>query len=311
MNTNKIPQSQVQVMNLALFGHSGAVAHGAAIGLEHNTAAHLLADIHDYAGNPATPLILGKQALLNAQLLAIKTTQVAAQAALKTGRQYCQASIALLRPVFGHRWNGAWNTAGFTAGNLRVPTVPLALLVQLRACFEANPAQESGAYTAAGAQVQVTAIQAAIQARDTAKGARWSVKAARDASFKQLRHRLSGLRAELAQLITREDDRWYAFGFRRPADGKIPMPITGLVLTPGGAGIVLVSWPASSYADNYRVVWHPSSASSGEPPIEAGLTAETQMALTELPSGVPIIVGVSARNDSGETDVEEATIVVP
>ena len=168
MNTNKIPQSQVQVMNLALFAHPGALAHGDAIGLEHNTAAHLLADIHDYAGNPATPLILGKQALLNAQLLSIKTTQAAAQAALKTGRQYCQASIALLRPVLGHRWNGAWNAAGFTAGSLSVPAVPLSVLVQLRAYFEANPAQESGTYTAAGAQAQVTAIQAALQARDTA-----------------------------------------------------------------------------------------------------------------------------------------------
>src|SRR5688572_16109579 len=103
-NLNKIPQSQIKVMNLALFGHAGAVAHGGPIGLEHNTAVHLATDLHDYAGNPATPEILGKQALLNAQLLTIKTTQAAADAALKSGRQYCQASIGLLRPVLGHRW---------------------------------------------------------------------------------------------------------------------------------------------------------------------------------------------------------------
>jgi hypothetical protein len=33
--------------------------------------------------------------------------------------------------------------------------------------------------------------------------------------------------------------------------------------------------------------------------------------VTSLPTGVPIIIGVSARNDSGETAPTEAAIVVP
>jgi hypothetical protein len=312
-NNNTIPQGQVKVTNLMLLAISGALAHEGAIGLEHNTAAALTADYHDYAGNPATPAVLGKQPLLNAALLAIKTTQAAADAALKTGRQFCQGTLGTLKPALGHRWNGQWNAAGFTAGNLQVPALPLALLAQVRQFFEANPAKESGIYTAAGAQAQVAAIQAAVLARDNAKGARHSAKAARDASFKQVRKRLSDLRAELAQLIAPTDDRWYAFGFRRPADGKVPTAVTGLVLTPlgAGAGAVLVSWGASSYAEDYRVSWKPSSMSSGEPGVLAGLVAETQFALTGLPSGVPIVVSVTARNNSGETEPMEAAIVVP
>ena len=87
--------------------------------------------------------------------------------------------------------------------------------------------------------------------------------------------------------------------------------MTGLVLTPLGAGSVLASWAAPSYAENYRVSWKLLNASSGEPAIQAGLVAETQFALTGLPSGEPIAVTVSARNDAGETTATEAQILVP
>ena len=114
---------------------------------------------------------------------------------------------------------------------------------------------------------------------------------------------------KLLPALAQDDGRWYDFGFRRPADGQQPAPVTDLVLTPGGAGIVLASWAASTNAENYRVTWKPTS--SGGEPTEVGLTAETQFALTGLPSGVPIRVGVSARNAAGETLATEVTIVVP
>jgi len=142
-----------------------------------------------------------------------------------------------------------------------------------------------------------------------ARNLRIDLKAARDEALKELRQRLIGLRGELDQILEDDDGRWYDFGFYRPADGKQPSPVAGLVLTPGGAGIVLASWAASSLAVNYRVTWKPTS-SSGEP-TEVGLVGETQFALTSLPSGVPITIGVSARNDSGETAPTEAAIVVP
>jgi hypothetical protein len=57
-----------------------------------------------------------------------------------------------------------------------------------------------------------------------------------------------------------------------------------------------------------RVVWRPSSSGAE---TEAGAVTKTQFALTGQPSGVPIIVGVSARNNSGETAPTEAATVVP
>jgi hypothetical protein len=308
LSTTIVPQSQEGAINLALIAATGATAHEVAIGIEHNTAAAIIGDTHALTGNPATPLVPGKQALLNAQLLAIKTTQAAAQVALKDGRHFCQSALGLLKPVLGARWNGNWNAAGFTAGSLRVPTLPLTLLLQLRAYYEANPARESGTHTAAGAQARVVAIQNAIQARDTAKGARWSVKASRDAAFKALRKRLIGLRAELTQLLSPEDDRWYAFGFRRPADGKQPTPVEGLVLLPIGSGTVFASWEASTRAQDYRVTWKPTESS--DPETEAGLFAETQATLMSLPAGVPITIAVSARNGSGETAPTEAAVTL-
>ena len=308
--TNKIPQSQALLLNLALLARAGAQAHGVATGLEHNPAALLDADYFDFAGNPATPEVLGKQALLNAQLLAIKTAGTALQTALKNGRKYCLTGFGLLKPVIGHRWNGDWNVAGFTAGNLAVPRLPLSTLEQFRAYLVANPARESvsSGFTAAAAQTHVAAIQAAIQARDTAKGLRWTAKAARDASFKQIRKRLSDLRNELSQLLPSTDPRWYALGFRRPADGSMPSPVTDLVLTPAGPAVVLVQWGLSSLAENYRVTWH-ISGSSAEP-TEVGLFADRQCSIVGLPSGANIVVGVSARNESGETAPTEKLITV-
>jgi len=312
MNTNKntIPQSYVKLINLALFAHTGIQAHGATIGLQHTTAADLLTDFHNLDGDPATPAVPGKQDLLTAQLLLIKTSSAAAEVAMKAGRDFCHAGIGVLKPILGQRWSGAWMAAGFTAGSLAVPRVPLSMLLQLRGYLETNPAREVGSlgFTGAQAQAKVTAIQAAVQARETAKGARWSAKAARDEAFQAVRKRLMGLRLELTQLLSKEDDRWYAFGFHRPADGSKPAPVTGLTLLPVGSGTVFATWEPSVRAENYRVTWKPTASS--DPATEVGLFAETQATLTSLPAGVPITVAVSARNNSGETAATEAAVTL-
>jgi hypothetical protein len=310
MKTNIIPEGYNPLINLAALALAGAQAHGAAINLEHNTGLLIQTDYFALAGNPATPEVLGKQGLLNAQLLTIKTTTATANSALRDGRKFCQTGFGLLKPLLGHKWNTDWQAAGFVGSNLRVPRVPLSLLTQFRAYLEVNPTRESASagFTAAAAQAHFVAIQNAIQARDTAKGARWSVKGARDAAFKQMRKRLSALRAELAQLLSKEDDRWYAFGFRRPADGRKPLPVSGLTLTGLGSGTVLVSWQPASLAENYRVTWKPTA--SIDPATEVGLFADTQATLTSLPAGVPLTIGVSARNDSGETAATEANVTL-
>lgn len=48
-----------------------------------------------------------------------------------------------------------------------------------------------------------------------------------------------------------------------------------------------------------------------ETATDVGLFSDLQALLSGIPSGTSIIVGVTARNDSGETQPTEATITVP
>jgi hypothetical protein len=310
LNTNKVPSSLNAVITLGTNALAGAISIGPAVNLKQNTAAEISPDLFDLIGNPATPLVPGKQALYAAQKVAVKDAVAAKNAAIKAGREFCRLAINLLRPILGNEWNTAWEAAGFHLPSLALPSQPVALLNALRSYFNAHPVHENAGagITAVGAETAATAVTAAVLTVAAAKSARVDRKADRDESLTKLRKRLSGLRGELDQILEDDDGRWYEFGFRRPVDGKQPLPVDGLVLTPGGAGIVLVSWAASSYATNYRVTWKPTG-SSGDP-TDAGLFTDTQCILTGLPSGMPITVAVSARNDSGETVPTEAAITV-
>ena len=309
-NNNNIPQPLAGVINLAQISLTGAQAFGEAINLQHNPATAIAADLYNLIGDPATPLVPGKQTRYTAQVVAVKNAHTAKRAAIAAGREFCRLAINVLRPVLGNRWNTAWQAAGFHQPSLALPLQPLAMLTGFRGYFAENPTRENASLgvTAVLAQARITAINGAVLAVATAKDTRITRKAERDAALVALRSRLSDLRGELEQLLEDDEGTWYEFGFRRPIDGRQPAPVLNLVLTPGGAGIVLASWAASSLAENYRIVWRPSS---GGATTEAGLVGETQFALTGLPSGVPIIIGLSARNSTGETAPTEAAIVVP
>ena len=88
----------------------------------------------------------------------------------------------------------------------------------------------------------------------------------------------------------------------------MPLPVPDLVLSSGGPGIVLVQWGLSSLAENYRVTWRITGSAAEA--TEVGLFTDRQCSITGLPSGTSIVVGVSARNDSGETEPTEAVITV-
>jgi hypothetical protein len=215
-----------------------------------------------------------------------------------------------LKPVLGTRWTTQWQAAGFSAPSLALPQDPVPMLIGFREYFKANAAKEVAPInlTAARAQLLVDSIQDANAAVGAAKQLRIALKTARDTSLRKLQLRLGGLRSELDQILSDDDGRWYAFGFRRPADGAIPSLVTGLALTPAGPGVVLVQWGLSSLAENYRVTWR--LAGSATEPTEVGLFTDRQCSIVGLPSGASIVVGVSARNDSGETEPTEAAITV-
>lgn len=308
---NSIPADYESLVTLGRKALAGANSIGAEIELGQNTAAKISADLYDVIGDPATPTIPGKQQRYLTQRTVVKNAYTAKGAARRAGREFCRLAISLLRPALGTRWNNAWLAAGFTRPSLALPQDPTAMLTAFRGYFAANPARENAPTSITAAQAQ--ALLAALDATALSIGAERSAllvrKAERDAALAKLTARMSGLRGELDQLLADDDGRWYEFGFRRSDDGAIPSVVEELVLTASGPGVVLANWAASSRAENYRVVWRASSSS--DPAVEIGLFTEPQATLMDLPSGVPIIIGVSARNDSGETAVTEASIVVP
>jgi len=275
--------------------------------LQQNTAARIGANLHDLIGNPSTPLIMGKQAAFAEQVVAVKEAFTAKQAALSAGREFCRLAINLLRPFLGNEWNTAWKAAGFDKPSLALPRQPAALLTALRAYFSANPAHENAiaGISAEAAEAKANALDAAILAVATAKAERLARKKARDVALEGLRQRLVGLRAELDQILSDADGRWYEFGFNRPNDGAQPAPVENVEVTAVAEGTLLVNWSASTRARNYRVTW--SAEANSENAVDVGLFADTQCVLSALPSHVPITVSVSARNASGETKATQVT----
>jgi hypothetical protein len=57
------------------------------------------------------------------------------------------------------------------------------------------------------------------------------------------------------------------------------------------------------------VSWTPQV--SGGETTEVGLFADLAVMLSELPSGLTIVVSVTARNNAGETQPATVTVVVP
>jgi hypothetical protein len=74
-------------------------------------------------------------------------------------------------------------------------------------------------------------------------------------------------------------------------------------------GQLFVQHDPSARALDYRVSWKVADG-SGDPTV-VGLFADLAVTLSGLPSGVSIVVSVTARNNAGETQPAEVTVVVP
>ena len=298
--SNKIPQSLSGLLNAALDALAGARAAEAEVGLAQNTAARIAADVYRLTGNPQTPEVSGVQTLYAAQLSATKDAYMAKAKAVAGGREFCRLAINLLRPKLGNEWTPAWNAAGLRSGSLALPRKPRLLLVELRGYFAANPEHENAqaGITAAEATAVEATLTAAEGAVAVARRERVRLKQERDAAMRTLRRRLSGLRAELEQVLEDNSGLWYKFGFRRPIDGKSPEPVKSVEVQPLGPGVAQVAWEGTKNAESYRVSWRPESDENAW--TETGLQADRAIALTNLPD-TPILIAVTARNRTGET----------
>jgi hypothetical protein len=312
MTIRTIPQSIPALVTACARALAGAQSLGVTLSLAQNTATKIQTDYHDYVGVPGSTTELGKRGALDQKRAVVKAARATRHAALAAGREFCVDGIGYLKPHLGRVWNAAWMTAGFTQGTLAVPrTSPLSMLLQFREYLRANPAREiaSQSFTAAQADTLAAATEAAEAALDAAITARRQAAQQSNAAVRQIRRRLGGLREELDRLLEPDDMRWHEFGFSRPIDSKMPEPVTGLVATPGLPGQVLVQHAASARAIDYRVSWTPQV--SGGVATEVGLFADLAVTLSGLPSGLTITVSVTARNEAGETQPTDVTIVVP
>lgn len=314
MASNEIPDSPEPLISLATDAADGADAEGASIGLSQNTAVKSRADLVAFAGDPdAVPPIIGAQNAHNAAKAAKVNATATRRTGESNGRAFCASAVGMLKNHLSTQWSSQWQAAGFTTGSLAIPDDPLSPLSEVRAYFLANPAHENAplgltALLCTTRIAEVTAVRAASNQSNKDLG---DAKAASDVAKKALYKRMTGLRAELAQLLAADDPRWYAMGFDRPADGWQPGPVEHLVLTPGGPGMVFADWDDARRAARYRVF---KQASGTDPaPVEVTSTVTvSELTLTGLTSGSTVEITVTAVNEAGDSAVSaKGAIVVP
>lgn len=313
-----IPRNEDQFVALARAAVAGATALEGPIGVKQNTAAAIAADLDAYLGRPAhagPPAVLAVAGRIQemgdakaALALAQSSAQQKKAAAIKCGAD----TIDALKRQFGRQWNSRWQAAGFAAGSIAISKGnPAFRLDKLAAYLRAHPAAEIPAAGVTAAQIETakTEHEAARQAVLVARVAQRSAVLARDRARTTLRTRLTALQDELHLLLADDDLRWYQFGFSRPADGRVPAPVAGLTARAMGAGQLYVEWQPSAAARNYRVVWRQNQPAS--PSAFVGFYSDPNALINGIPTGMSVLIGVSARNAFGETPVKEFPIVAP
>lgn len=307
-----IPKNRDSIIALAIRAKAGATAIGTAVGLAQHTAPRITTDIEVVIGVPGSPTNIGTQGQYNQKRVALTQAQAVRRSVLADGRKLCGAAVDVLKLNLGRTWNPRWAAAGFGGNTIAVTSASvMARLIELGNYFRANPAREiaSEGITAAAFEAAIVALETADHGRDSAESDFRDARDTRDTSVYQLKSRMSGLQEELGRLLGDADNRWGDFGFTRPIDGSIPDRVTGVTVTAGLPGTLLVQWEASPRAINYRLSW--KLVGSGAEVTEVGLFTDRAVNLGGLPSGVNIIVMVTGRNNSGETQPTEVTATVP
>jgi hypothetical protein len=311
MAQNDIPRTYDPLVELLEDAADGAQAHGTAIGLKQNGEAALRTVLFALIGHPAGPggvpaAVPGLKAAWNTA----KADKVASTAALRTaksnGRAIASACVGVLKPRLGNQWNNAWQNAGFTTGSLEIPDNPMTLLQQLRAYFAANPSHEKPDLapginaTAEACETAAQAISTASTASNASNSNAGTAKNNLEAGIKAARSRLTGLREELKQLISDDDERWYAFGFDKPGDPETPEVPENLTAIPGaaGSGNLQVDCDDARRAETYR--FQIVQAGNGSHVAEK-LVKESEATFAGLPLGVALRVTVRAGNAAGES----------
>ena len=321
MADNSSPTSYDPLVQALEDAAAGAHTHGAAIGLVHNDEAHIRTDLIALVGKPAgpgcvPPAVPGFKALWNAAQTNKSAKTAAFRNVCSNARLYVRTCIRSLFPVLGESWNAGWNAARFTSGSLAVPTNPLTLLQQMRAYYIANPTREStvqGVACTAACEATAQAISDAESASNQSNTDSGAAYANYQNGIAAGRARLAGLRNELSQLISDDDDRWYAFGFDKPSDPSTPEVPANLTAVAGAAGskIVIADWDDARRADSYR--FRAVNKADGKE-VANKIVSDSQISFTlvKAAAGAVMVLTVTGRNSAGESPASEPVeFVVP
>ncbi len=319
MARNDIPRSYDPLIQLLEDATDGAHTHGVAVGLLQNNETTLRTVLVGLIGAPMGPGgIPPAEPGLKLRREMAKAAKVAATGAFVSvkgsGRALARACVNILKPRLGSEWTNDWQRAGFTANSIAIPANPMALLRQMRAYFQANPAHEKldvapGIHaTAAACETAAEAISTASTASNNSRTAAGTAKSNYEAGVKAARSRLSGLRDELTQLIAPDDDRWYAFGFEKPGNPESPEAPENVTGTPGAGGMLLVGFDGARRAKNYRVRILDAATNAL---LAQRLTRDREVTFQGLPTATPLRIEVTAVNATGETGPVTLLITLP
>ena len=320
--SNIVPTAFAPVVQLSTDALNGVETHGTAVGLKHITAAMLRTSLETLIGKPAgpnnvPPAVPGVKFLWT-EAKANKTAKTGdLRSVCSNGRALAAACIGVLKPLFGARYNTAWEAAGITGNSLAAPANPMVMLQQFRAFFGKNPNREVPALepyhvTAAACEAAADLIAAAQTASNQSNVDAATAQKNYETALQAMHDLLCDLRTELSQLLSDDDERWYAFGFERPGDPETPPVPENLTVAPGAPGsrMVIPHCDESRGADSYR--FRAVNTVTKEKVTEVIVT-ETETVLKDLPLNTTLAITVSARNTTGGESpmCEPFTIAVP
>ncbi len=298
MASNALPETLTDLLSLAEDGADGADQHEAAIPLLANTEAMIRADLSDLAAKKAA------HAAFDTVLPGTPDPDQVVQTARTAGQAFLLLLRGVMEPVLGGKGQ-QWVPLGWPASSLAIPSADAKILphlAQAKNFLTANPGYEINTpvtvLTAARATALHSALDNAVNARNTRDQNKKTALQQRDTSETKMRKRLRGLIGELEQNLDPLDARWLAFGLNRPGADDPPAAPLNTLATPLGGGQLFLQCDRVPRAKHYQY-WIQIVG------VDADFRrAETWSAWEKILTGLPPAATVKAKlravNDAGE-----------
>ncbi|MFN7138191.1 MAG: fibronectin type III domain-containing protein, partial [Limisphaerales bacterium] len=222
--------------------------------------------------------------------------------AIAEARPVVMLAREVLKPQLGKEYSSAWVQAGFVQ-SLAVPRKPeklLPLLSGLAAYFTAHPdhGNEALDIDAERMTTLLNKITAAGVAVNTQKFTLAEAMALRTQKGNELHDMLRKLLKELSLRMGPMDDRYLAFGFKKPgapATPDVPKNLTAVLV---GTNAIAMKWSPAARATHYRV-WKKTVDVDAEF-VPVGNPADLDHTIEGLEANSMVEVAVSAVNAGGE-----------